>query len=52
MGNSTPQEARHTAEAAYIFAFSTLEKYKTMYVQVLVKACWISAHVQQHNKSR
>ena len=31
MNNPTPQEAKQIAEQAYIFAFSMLENYKTMY---------------------
>jgi hypothetical protein len=31
MSNTTPQEAKRIAEQAYIFAFSMLENYKTMY---------------------
>jgi len=32
MSNITPKEAKQIAEEAYIFAFSMLENYKTMYV--------------------
>jgi hypothetical protein len=35
MSNITPQEAKQIAEEAYIFAFSMLENYKTMYVQAV-----------------
>jgi hypothetical protein len=35
MRNITPQEAKRIAEEAYIFAFSMLENYKTMYVQAV-----------------
>ena len=35
MSNLTPQEAKEIAEEAYIFAFSMLENYKTMYVQAV-----------------
>jgi hypothetical protein len=35
MRNITPQEAKQIAEEAYIFAFSMLENYKTMYVQAV-----------------
>jgi hypothetical protein len=37
MSNLTPQEAKQMAEEAYIFAFSMLENYKTMYVQAVNK---------------
>jgi hypothetical protein len=35
MSNLTPQEAKEIAEEAYVFAFSMLEHYKTMYVQAV-----------------
>ena len=35
MSNLTPPEVRQLAEEAYIFAFSMLENYKTMYVQAV-----------------
>jgi hypothetical protein len=35
MRNITPQEAKRIAEEAFIFAFSMLENYKTMYVQAV-----------------
>lgn len=35
MSNITPQEAKQIAKEAYIFAFSMLENYKTMYVQAV-----------------
>jgi hypothetical protein len=35
MDKITPQEAKQIAEEAYIFAFSMLENYKTMYIQAV-----------------
>ena len=35
MENITTQEAKRIAEEAYIFAFSMLENYKTMYAQAV-----------------
>ena len=35
MGDITPPEAKRIAEEAYIFAFSMLENYKTMYAQAV-----------------
>ena len=35
MENITSQEAKRTAEEAYIFAYSMLENYKTMYAQAV-----------------
>jgi hypothetical protein len=35
MSDITPQEAKQIAEEAYIFAFSMLENYKTMYIQAV-----------------
>ena len=39
MSDISPQEAKQIAEEAYIFAFSMLENYKTMYVQAVMKTC-------------
>jgi hypothetical protein len=38
MNKLTPQETKQIAEEAYIFAFSMLENYKTMYVQAVNEA--------------
>jgi len=35
MSDITPHEAKQIAEEAYIFGFSMLENYKTMYVQAV-----------------
>jgi hypothetical protein len=35
MNTITPQEAKQITEEAYIFAFSMLENYKTMYMQAV-----------------
>lgn len=35
MSNITPQEAKQIAEDVYIFAYSMLENYETMYVQAI-----------------